>query len=390
LGGIGESKIQLAERMIAIRRPTKSLKAVAAAVVALLVAVGLTGAQSEKEGKIGPTFPPASGGLKTLSGTVWLPEGNPAAIAEVGWASPKFYVQVGEGRLLTATGQINYAQTDSHGAFTMSVEDAADVLYAANEAGFAIVPHGVWSNGIRILLQPWGKVEGVMRLNDRPAANQQIELVQDGDHLWSGRTFASTTVTDNEGRFSFARVPSGFFSLCRLLHVGNGSWACDPTYFSVKSGETTQVAWGGKGRPVVGRFVLNGAADRLPTNSTFSVSIRTPFMAPEGLSYEEMSKWRKSDAGRRAWETFHWYGTYTGGDGAFEVDDVLPGAYEITFTGEGPFTQTNGILELNSQSRQIVVPQLADPNYCEPFDLGEINSAYSTVQLKPPNAEPPN
>jgi beta-lactamase regulating signal transducer with metallopeptidase domain len=318
----------------------------------------------------------------SLRGTVVLPDGKPAANAQVGVKLPSQNLQVGDGELVGGALDDGLVRTEADGSFNVPVRDTATALYAASEAGFAKVPSASWTNGVKIILQPWGRVEGVLRLNHRPAGNEKVELREDRDlvSVFQEGGFRSTAATDDQGRFVFARVPAGDLQLCRSIPFGNNGWTLgDPLYLSVRSGETTNLTFGGNRRPVVGKFVVENIKD-LPEDPIFMVNLYSdkPYPAPPDaagrtnlfVSERKMAAWRKTPAGRKAVQDYHSFEATAAADGSFQIDDVTPGTYELSLAVHGNLDRLQDMRVFNSPQKRIVVPSLSDPEKCEPFDLG--------------------
>ena len=72
----------------------------------------------------------------------------------------------------------------------------------------------------KLVLQPWGKIEGEVRIGGQPAPNQQVEF-QPGLFQRGGRTYVFTygytTLTDQQGRFAFDRVVPGPGTVSRVV-----------------------------------------------------------------------------------------------------------------------------------------------------------------------------
>jgi beta-lactamase regulating signal transducer with metallopeptidase domain len=321
-----------------------------------------------------------------LRGIVLLPDGKPAAGAQAGLKIPQQNLYVGDGEFEAGPLNDGVVRTEADGSFTVPMRDTATALYALSQAGFAKVPRERWTNGVQIILQPWGRVEGVLRLNNRPAANQKVEISEDrafGD-LFPEGGFRATTLTDDQGRFAFAHVPAGDQQISRSIPYGNNGWMSGtPTFFPVRSGETTQLTFGGKGRPVLGQCVVENLKD-IPEDPIFEVVIgpasspATPAIQTNGIqvmSARQRQEQRRSMAGQ-------YYSATAAADGSFQVDDVAPGTYEIAFSIRGGEGRRGEMTMLDSPPKQIVVPPLSDPEKCEPFDLGVLKRSF-TVENSP-------
>jgi 5-hydroxyisourate hydrolase-like protein (transthyretin family) len=338
-------------------------------------------AQTNRLSPAGNISPPES---TMLRGTVVLPDGTPAANAEVGLKIAGQSLKVADRELVAESGSQAVTRTVAQGAFTLPMRDMATALCAVHDAGFAKLSRKELTNGVKIMLQPWGRVEGVLRLNQHPAASETVEL---NNYVADSWDFTSRIRTDAEGRFVFDHVPAGDCQLLRCVPFGNGWRTCCPIHFQVRPGETTNLSWGGNGRPVVGKCVVENV-DNLPHNLRLKVSIHTPDQLtsppPELTNPRQMVEWTHSEAGQKARNESRFFGATAKSDGSFQVDDVSPGEYELSFEFEDvplPNSISGTVRMLSSQPQRIVIPPLSNPENCEPFDLGTVVPSFREALL---------
>lgn len=320
---------------------------------------------------------------RTLKGFILQPDGKPAVEAGVGFAGDQHDLHIGDGQLVVERMNPNTAFTDSSGAFAVPWPNSATALYVASGQGVANLNIAGVTNGMRIVLQPWAKVEGIMRLNNRPAPGAQIHLHNiGGDRFgwWEGRVFMTDTITDANGHFLFAHVLPGKCGLGRWMDAGHGTRSIgDDVLLTVAPGESTNIAWGGNGRPVTGVVELANPKN-LPDDAAFVIFFRSRFQSFP----------KEPRMARRA---FHDYEGLIGSDNTFRADDVPPGYYAVAVTGRTghlgsarPFPQSVTVEVTN-----IDVPPLADPKKCEPFDIGRIKVSLEfpseTTASQTPGAE---
>jgi len=215
-------------------------------------------------------------------------------------------------------------------------------------------------------LQPWGKIEGEVRIGRQPAPNQQVEfnpaLIQRGGRAYN-LTYGYTTLTDKLGRFAFDRVVPVAGTVWRtvLNAAAPGGFPASGWQqpVEVKAGQTARVRIGGKGRPVIGRVVVVGTPE-VPVDWTKNqpVVMQIPF--------EEV----KDPLG---WRDF---GSHIDKDGRFRIEDVPPGKYvlEVTVNSDS-YPQVRGAEAMIGWVRMTVtVPETPVGRPDAPLDLGTITA----------------
>ena len=139
------------------------------------------------------------------------------------------------------------------------------LLIAMGDAGYAdALPEEIAKTG-KLVLGPWGRIEGEVRIGRQPAPEQQVEF-QPAPFERGGRSYVFvngyTTLTDQRGRFTFDRVVPGPGIARRYVTnsaapLGLPAWGWQEPV-DVKPNQTVRVQIGGKGRPVFGRVVIDG------------------------------------------------------------------------------------------------------------------------------------
>ena len=120
--------------------------------------------------------------------------------------------------------------------------------------------------------------------------------------------------TDERGRFAFERVIPGPGTVSRVIRTefaGGSSVMHMPCWLEpveVKPGQTARVTIGGKGRPVIGRVVLDGIPE-----------------APVDWTQNEPATITTPRRGRAARDVVRRFGSKIDKDGRFRIEDVTPG-----------------------------------------------------------------
>ncbi len=329
-----------------------------------------------------------------ISGRVVDPNGAPAAGAQVAWIDADRGVTITDGRLMAPRfgkregGPI--IETDEHGHFRFEEEpNDGYSLVAAHDAGFALIGSEQFAKDRVIRLQRWGRVEGRVAEGREPA----------GDKIWMGglpnstwfehrRDFNYETLCDAQGRFTFNRVPPGWFEVGYLTRMGDSvSSHTSRTPIVVEAGQTATMTLGGEGRPVIGRFVP-------PPSWEGPVYFGAGFRAldtvrpdpPRPADYDQMTQREQQRWLKRWYETPEareyrdalWHDLdqrhYTfriRDDGTFRIEDVIPGKYNFTVWLEERLSG-GGPEEFGGYSGTIEVPPMDQAYSDEPLDVGDL------------------
>ncbi len=367
-----ESPVELAELGISISPETRSADTMPDAVTAV-----------------------AQAGNTALAGRVLDPNGAPAVGAQVAWIDADRSVSITDGRLMEPRfgdrekGPI--VETDERGYFRFEEEpNDGFSLLAAHEAGFALIGSEELARYRVVRLERWGRIEGRVAEGREPA----------GDKIWMGglpnstwfehrRDFNYETLCDSEGRFTFKRVPPGWFEVGYLINNGDSSASLTSrTPVVVAPGETATVTLGGEGRPVIGRFVppegYRGPIYFGQGLRSLDTSRPDP---PRPADYDQMTnrqqqewhrQWRKTPE-YQAWSDTIWqdpnrrqYVFRIEADGSFRIEDVIPGKYDLEVWVEERPTGQGRTEEIGGYSGKIEVPAMDEAYSDEPLDVGDL------------------
>jgi len=302
--------------------------------------------------------------LKSVRGTVWRTDGQPAAGAQVALLSPEHSALLGRARFSQrADADRLIVNADEAGKFAFPEEQNASFVVALCSNGFARLPVVDVKAAMEIHLQPWGRIEGSI---DASARNRPVDYVLVDDLLamnapgclrLDSQEFYSKPTED--GRFVFEFVPQGL--LCVWLgarHIEDPQVPPyhHPTWIQVTAGETAQVKIAETGYHVKGRFVTGREGDLIkqPVYAVLEGDWPSDSATPAGLNTKQ---WIRSffDLGRLIVEP----------DGRFESrNSISPGAYRLL-----------GRLEDVSLDQQVEVP---DPQGNDFSTLGAALNAVET------------
>src|SRR5207248_11207273 len=80
------------------------------------------------------------------------------------------------GRFRSGSSNGDFARTDSSGHFEFSPKLEAEMILVAHEDGVAEARVDQMAEDGRIVLKPWGRVKGVLRVGDIPAPERWVRL----------------------------------------------------------------------------------------------------------------------------------------------------------------------------------------------------------------------
>lgn len=308
---------------------------------------------SGEEGTVSFDFRLKYGGPQAgIRGTVKDSSGKPVAGAPVALAIGRRPIYVQNGN--TADNQ-HYpsARTDESGSFSISFgEDVTAVVVVADQ-GFARAPGNRAAGPLDIRLEPWGQIEGVMKIGSRPAADEQAVLLDDRDFQALGVLLDYRSGVDNTGRFVIERVPAGTYRIGREVifnETGDSSMRGSTSVVPVvvKAGTTTRVTIGGTGRAIMGRVAMPPGTTK-PVDFTWG---RNELTGP-GVQFPIILK----------------------SDGAFRVEDIPAGTYKLSIRiqerPKDPYRDFDSA-PLATCVQTVNVPDMKGGRSDEPLDLGTL------------------
>jgi hypothetical protein len=276
------------------------------------------------------------------------------------------------------------ALTDKAGRFSVSVPDGAGLISVNHPtAGYAEGKPDVLSGNSSepIKLEPWCRVEGTVKIGAKPApAGTKVSLGLFGAVANAARiVYAYDTATDGQGRYVLDHVPAG---VNQVKVKPSKTGTALEQYVAAEPGKTIRFDIGGKGRPVIGKLVLNGLdvkdlnhpdpAARLMSNSHFRRDVPWPSppqpdrSLPPQEREDQARAWRRTPEAVDQWKDQYRHTIEFQPDGTFRFEDVPPGKYKLTLT----IYQRSGNVIGNSVV-DVVVPESPAVPTDKPLDLGE-------------------
>jgi hypothetical protein len=316
-----------------------------------------------------------------IEGVVRLPDGSPAAGAEVALAMKTAAPYIQDGRIAEPKRHPTaIARTD--GTFRFEAQTERAIVMVFHDRGFAEATEAQLAElpAHAMTLQSWGRVEGTIRVGARPGAREPVTLnpkrtiEPDDIHIH----FGYEVNADTQGRFTFERVKPGSASVSRTIRQTPNSLAFGPwVSVEVRPSETAYVSIGGSGRPVIGRVVRrageNITIDWSLSRSRFRLQ-QPPINEPANMTQDQRTAWYNkwsTTAEGKAYLAYQngesFYAFRIERDGSFHIDDVRPGTYSLRI--EPTDNKRNPIA---TAERTVVVPEMPGGRSDEPVDLGTI------------------
>ncbi len=347
-----------------------------------------------------------------VKGIILLPNGKPAADADVALQVEGKYLGLGKG---TFTGSVReeglLVSAGQDGSFTLPMYEGARSVVALNEEGYAQVSLEQLKVSPQITLQKWGRIEGTLRVGHRAGTNEQIVLdapqprwIKKMIHKTGQQTNdvvitnsspvmlqppfydfnAFQAKTDEQGRFVITFVPPGEQIIARLVPTGEGSWTHSQlAAVDVKPGETTVTNVGGTGRTVIGKVKFgegaapdfkNGFAVINTPTSKFIEKIRQLKTDEERKAFYQSKEFQEAMKNHRS------FSAVLLSDGSFRAEDVLPGKYEFDFQSRLPDEKTHALMMFVS-AQELVVPEARDKNDDSSVDWGPVELKTFTLTM---------
>src|SRR5438876_10313456 len=191
-----------------------------------------------------------------LSGIVYLPNGEAASNAAILLPEQGESAVLGDRRFEYETYSSIY-RTASNGTFVIPEIPGVHLLYVAHEDGFCEFKMDHPESPLSIHLLPWGRLEGVVTLEGKPAPQEKMALLRGsfapGVRQLSLSPGTFQTESDDQGRFVFEHLPPGEVQVCRMVH--NTYYGAQ--YVEIAAGKPTVIRHGFNGRLLKGRFVAS-------------------------------------------------------------------------------------------------------------------------------------
>ncbi len=236
--------------------------------------------------------------------------------------------------------------TGADGRFGFAPINGPFRVIALHDVGYAESAGPQLAESHELKLEPWGRIEGMLRVGGKPLAHETVVASVDDERIdLRGIKLQNENraQTDLQGRFAIERLVPGETSVYWQPNGGGERKTPDryyqPAFRAVGPGQTVHVDLvQDGGRPLVGKVA---ASDRpgyrldLAGGSAYLLTKTPDVPYPPGLSEAEqrdwLSRWRLTDEAREYRHARRGFAhtLELKPDGTFRVDEVQPGAYQL-------------------------------------------------------------
>jgi RNA polymerase sigma factor (sigma-70 family) len=344
----------------------------------------------------------------TLRGTVRTPDGKPLAGALVRAATPQATVRLYQTTNATPTTNSTVASTSVRGAVSNllarparqapSTNTAADgsfviglsefpkdglaAVVVNSDEGYALVTAEELAANSDVMVQPWARIEGVLRVGKSVASNQTVNIgIWGATELydWNLVSHGASTRTDANGRFVFPRVAPVDVWLTRTVMVRtNDGRQSGHHYVKALPGDRLLVQLGGVGRALIGRVHWDSTNKLVFYGSMWADAapgIRHPrnwktMSREEQRNYDRA--WRDTAESELFKDSVRNYEFPVLPDGTFRVDDVRPGTYRMQVRADEPVPDGKGMRHAAAVEIRVDVSEPSAGESDAPIDLGTL------------------
>jgi len=266
--------------------------------------------------------------------TVLLPNGEPAAVADVAFAIEGALLKHVSGRLYRKQSEDSPPrQTDSKGQFRFDSDKQVAQIVISHPKGCAVVRPDDLVQTQTIHLQPWGTLEGVYK-NPGNSRNGRLFLLTYEFGTVRSMEYA---MTDQQGRFIFNKAFPGTHTLQQIVRTpqDNEQPIGLRREVEIKPAQTTKVEMGG-GYTVIAKIRLPGG---VPKDIEIYGAVHTEFpAAPKNLEDDEeaLAEWRSQPEVQEQFRAVKNFLFAPQPDGTWAAEGVEPGEYYVSATAYTP------------------------------------------------------
>jgi hypothetical protein len=281
-----------------------------------------------------------------LRGRVLDARGAPVTGATVALVLQCTHANINNGKLIDR-GEFKTV-TAADGRFDLPPPTDRFAIVAMSDAGYAQVNQDTLAKNGDVPLAAWGAIHGQAFIGTKPAAGVQVAVssaeIRNVDDAWVINTLLAQTAQD--GSFDFQRVPPGKVRVGRYVKQSGpyDSFYTDWASPQIAPGATAAVKLGGVGRPLTARLLL-----------------------PPGLDWPHLISFQAQVAPSPQDQSLHYYMAKVDADHHLQIDNVVPGDYQITINTRPMRGQTPPPTTMS-----FTMPAVPGGVSDEPLDIGDV------------------
>ncbi|MBN2590965.1 MAG: carboxypeptidase regulatory-like domain-containing protein [Sedimentisphaerales bacterium] len=285
-----------------------------------------------------------------IRGTVLSVDAKPVENAEVMIVTRQLIVENGKAGARPSSDKLS-ATTDSKGNFSFPPPPDEYSIVILHDEGYAFLSKDQFPSDGNITLSGWSKLEGTLKIADKPGKDETITYNPKSVPQLSGIVFNFQTKTDENGHFVFDRIFSGEGTVTRLLRTRSNLQQNTHTMLvNIMPNETKEIQIGGTGRPVTGKIIIPDPIRRRTNWQNIEgnlniTSENNPYLA---ISFNIEN------------------------DGSFKIDDVPEGEYSLYIQA----------YDLESRVTQISKEQIASLSHQFNVTESESNEALALGEME--------
>lgn len=336
------------------------------------------------------------------TGVVVHSDGTPVGGALVALATPPRSLDIHNGYLSSPEGRVT-TEADPDGGFSFRPQTEPFIVVALHDDGYAEATREQLASSSRLVLTPWGRVEGQLRIGAKPGANKPVAMTMEHDYQLPVRgeprvDFRYQITTDSQGRFALDRVLPEPARIGLSLRIGNYGLVSHSQAIDIQPGQSVKVTIGGTGRPVVGQIVVPYSLNfEIDWHSMFApVQLKRPRPSPpKNLDQRQRQEWQRNfhntEEGRAFSRSAKQYYAKVKRDGTFRIEDVPEGAYnfhsplQTIQRQEGTDPRGQMPMPAGFVRHEFKVPQMPGGRSDKALDLGKLEvKIYSRLTYNKP------
>jgi peroxiredoxin/protocatechuate 3,4-dioxygenase beta subunit len=342
------------------------------------------------------------------SGTVYLANGELAHGARVALSTTSYSVFIKNGELKDDKRWLSVT-TGADGNFSFPPQIDKYMVVAVHEQGYVEVTEEELATDPNIVIEPWARVQGELRIGGQALAGESINIDHHTDYQQGVPQVGvgyNGARTDADGRFAWDRIVPGTVQISHFFKLGGVMVTrTRQEVIEVSPGQTANVIIGGSGKTVLGQLVASPDPNEPVdwTSAKISLDLKLP-EPPYPNDFNEMipterrtweSTWQRTEQGRLhkkiEWHRGRSYRGIMEPNGTFRVEDVPAGTYLLRINvGQKAGSAASSYRPRTSRKKpgytgtleyELDVPEMSEDDNNVLLNIGELEIK-TTKQLK--------